>query len=48
MITFLIGLFIGAFIGLVFTSILAMSRDESEYCGKKDIPLRFRVRDSSV
>jgi hypothetical protein len=30
MITFTIGLFIGVFMGFIFTSILAMSRDESE------------------
>jgi len=48
MITFVIGLFIGAFMGLIFTSILVMSRDESEFPGKKDIPVRFRIRGFSA
>ncbi len=40
MITFIIGLFMGAFFGIIFTSILVMSRDESEFFSKKDISAR--------
>ncbi len=43
MVTFLIGLFIGAFIGLTFTSILVMSRDDSEYASKRQIPTKIRI-----
>jgi hypothetical protein len=43
-ITFIIGLFIGGLMGFMFASILVMSKDESGYCGKKDFPVRFRVR----
>ena len=35
MITFAIGLFIGAFIGFILAAILAMSKDFDEYAGKK-------------
>jgi hypothetical protein len=44
MIVFIIGLCIGGFAGIIFTAILVMSRDDSESCAKKDIPVRFRVR----
>ncbi len=43
MVTFLIGLFIGVFIGLTLTSILVMSRDDSEYTAKRQIPTRIRI-----
>lgn len=42
MITFIIGLFIGALIGLTFTSILVMSRDEAEDSTEGKIPARVR------
>jgi hypothetical protein len=42
MITFAIGLLIGSFFGIIFTSILVMSRDEPEYFNKKNISLRQR------
>ncbi len=35
MITFAIGLFIGAFIGFILAAILAMSKDFDEYARKK-------------
>ena len=48
MITFIIGLFIGATMGLIFTSILVMSRDDAEVPEERKIPVRVRVRGSAL
>jgi len=47
MITFLIGLFVGGFFGIIFTSILALSGDESKWLGENEkdmsVSLKFEV-----
>jgi hypothetical protein len=45
MITFVIDLFIGGFFGIMFTSILVISRDESKYFSQKDILVSLRSLD---
>jgi hypothetical protein len=35
MVSFLIGLLIGGFLGIVFTAMLAMNKDENEYAVRR-------------
>ena len=39
MITFIIGLLIGGFFGVMFTSMLVLRRREPQCLGQKDIPM---------
>ena len=42
MISLIIGLFIGGFLGILYTSILALSGNEPKCLGKKDISVSLR------
>jgi hypothetical protein len=41
MITFAIGVFIGAFIGFILAAVLAMRKDQNEYLREDQLNLKF-------